>query len=99
MRRILLECRRSLGRVLQATATRLLTHSALFGELTGDALTSVGALHGCHRDTDHVFRQRIKCQLGLCDETYEAGHHTVYCKLGWSQYADKIDRKYERPQA
>lgn len=99
MRRILLECRRSLGRALQAAATRLLTYPALFGELTGDALTAAGAKHGVYREADAAFRRLIKCQFGLCDETYEAGEHTVHCKLGWAQYADKIARKYERPQA
>lgn len=88
MRRILLECRRSLGRVLQAAATRLLAHPALFGELTGDALTVAGADVGAWRVTDHVFRKRIKCRLGLCDDTYAPVEHTVHCKVGWEQRAD-----------
>ncbi len=92
MRRILLECRRSLGRALQAMGTRLLTHSALFGELSGDALTEAGAKHGVYRESDAVFRKLIKCQLALCDETYAAHEHASYCKRPWGRYA-------ERPQA
>lgn len=92
MRRILLECRRSLGRVLQAAATRLLTHPALIGELAGDALTEAGIEVGVHREPDAVFRKLIRCRLGLCDETHAPREHRPYCRLGWYQYA-------KRPQA
>lgn len=59
LRLILRELRCTTGHVLQTVATRLLATSAGLSYLQGDALTTVGAMYECERETDAEFRERV----------------------------------------